>query len=735
VPPETTASGPPGSLADPVAGELIAPTPRRADLLWSLLAAATVSVTLVLLTVANHRYFFYGDTSAAYYGWWYHLGDLVRHGQWPMIDPHAWRAGNFAAEGQWALWSPLVIAIGLVASVAPQVVLTGTVVKMLLALVAALGVFRLTRSYDVPPPAAYVAAVLAPMGGMTQFLDLTSWAAGEMIWALLPWTWWALRRTMLRGANPLPALALGYLLVTVGYVFGTIMLVVALVACVLDCLLKRDRAALLRVVAAGVLLGLVAFTVYLPGVLTESVVARNTGFEELFQGKFTTDPLALFASVLPTSAVHGTTDYVLPYAYLAWLLPAAAWLDWRRLRQEWRPLAGLLVFTVVTFLMVDGPGHVGPLRWPLRLQPFLVTALVVLLVVLWRRLGVQITWRRLAFSLLWVLLAGVLAFVRAPTQRAGHLASVLLVGGSLAVVWWLFDRGRLTWVAPAIGVLTVVAFVLQHAVYDHLPLPQRNAPNEVSTYQSVLPGAVGDVLQVGKSDDLVQSSPEAAQTLPIGSLWYLTGHPVQNTYTVISHKRYKRLFCTYYQGNSCPELLGTLFSTQGRTGMTRVDLLGVSSLLLIRRDLPPWRVAHPPPGWQITSHTPYAVLWTRTTPVPGAGSVAWASPGTSVSDVQAGQSATSFRVDAVPPGGGTVVLRLLSWPGYSTSVGSLTYPVDGYLVTVQLPASAAGQTVRVSFHPPGWNAEVAAWVIALLAGAAWSVAHEIRRRRGRTVRS
>ena len=736
MPPETALSGEPGGDVDPPERGQTGQTEqtqhgRRSDLLWSLAAAATVSVTLVLLVIANHRYFFYGDTSAAYYGWWYHLGDLVRHGQWSTIDPHAWRAGNFSAEGQWALWSPLVIAIGVVASVSPQVVVTGTLVKMLLALVSALGVFRLARSYDVPPPAAYVAAVLAPMGGMTQFLDFPSWAAGEMIWALLPWTWWALRRTMLRGANPLQALLLGYLLVTVGYVFGTIMLVVALLACVLDCLLVRDRRALLRVVVAGVLLGLVALTVYLPGVLTESVVARNTAFEGLFSGKFTTDPLALFASVLPTAAVTGTTSYVLPYAYLAWLLPAAAWLDWRRFRQEWRPLAGLLTFTVITFVMVDGPGHLGPLRWPLRLQPFLVTALVVLLVVLWRRLGVQITWRRLAFSLLWVLLAGVLAFVRAPTERAGHLASVVLVGGSLAALWWLFDRGRLAWVPPVIGVLTIASFVLQHNVYDRLRLPQRNAPNGVSTYQSALDGAVGDVLQVGKSDALVQASPKAAQTLMIGSLWYLTGHPVQNTYTVISQKRYKRLYCIYYQGNTCPVLLNTLFSVQGPTGMKRVDLLGASSLLLIRRDLPPWRVTHPPTGWQVTSRTRYAVLWTRTTPVPGAGSVAWTSPGTQVSQVDAGDSGTSFRVDAVPAGGGTVVMRLLAWPGYTTSVGSLAPAVDGYLLTVDLPASAAGQTVQVEFRPPGWNAEVAAWVLALLAGAAWSVTHEVRRRRAR----
>ena len=53
-----------------------------------------------------------------------------------------------------------------------------------------------------------------------------------------------------------------------------------------------------------------------------------------------------------------------------------------------------------------------------------------------------------------------------------------------------------------------------------------------------------------------------------------------------------------------------------------------------------------------------------------------------------------------------------------TDVGILADPVDGYLVTVQLPASARGETVDVDFRPPGWTAEIAAWVLALVGGRA-----------------
>jgi hypothetical protein len=50
-------------------------------------------------------------------------------------------------------------------------------------------------------------------------------------------------------------------------------------------------------------------------------------------------------------------------------------------------------------------------------------------------------------------------------------------------------------------------------------------------------------------------------------------------------------------------------------------------------------------------------------------------------------------------------------------------------VTVHLPASAEGETVHVDFRPPGWPAEIAAWVLALVGGAGWSLFHVVRRRR------
>jgi hypothetical protein len=692
-------------------------------------AAVTVAVGLAALLLHNGRYYWNGDTPAAYYGWWYHLGDLVRHGQWGTLDPHAWKAGNLAAEGQWALWNPLVIGLGLLTTVVQQTMVLTTVVKISVAVGGALGVFRLARSYGAALPASYVAAVAAPMGGMTQYLDLPSWWAGELIWALVPWVWWAVRRTVVRGANPVTALALGYVLVTVGYVYGTIMLIVALLACLVDAWIARDRAAFLKVLGIGALLGLVAVTVYLPGVLTASVTARSEGV--YFGGKFSTDPLSLFAAVLPTSAVPGTSEHLVPYAYLVWFLPVIAWLDWGRLRAGWRPIGGLLFFLLVTLVIVDGLGQLGPLRWPLRLQPFLVEAVAVAVAVTWTRFGLRRpSPRRLAVSLAWVGVAGALSVFWVDSRWRDHLVAVAVVAVGLVVLWVLVRAGRPVQAALAAGLVTLTVLAVQHTAYPVLPSPNRWAPTDLAAFKTPLGGAVGDVMQVGASDNLLRADPPGDDLL-LGSGWYLNPHTMQSTYTTINFLTYKNRYCAYYQGDTCAEALSTLFSVEPTTGLRRVDLLGVSSLMLISRDFPQQRLDHPPSGWRVAANTPNTTLWVRTHPVQGAGAVAWASPGTQVSDVRITVSDTSFRVDAVPAGGGTVVLSLIDWPGYATSVGTLADPLDGYLVTVHLPASAQGETVHVGFQPPGWSLEVAAWAVALSVGAGWSLLYAVRRRRAR----
>ena len=141
-------------------------TPRRTGRVilnsrsWIFATALTSLVTALLPLLWDRRYFFHGDTQVAYSGWWYELGNQVLHGHLPLLNPQAWESGNYIAEGQWGLFSPLTILIGVALRITPNVVAVVTLVKVALVVVGALGMYLLLRSYRVRPEAAYVGGVL-----------------------------------------------------------------------------------------------------------------------------------------------------------------------------------------------------------------------------------------------------------------------------------------------------------------------------------------------------------------------------------------------------------------------------------------------------------------------------------------------------------------------------------------------------------------------------------------------
>ncbi len=140
--------------------------------MWAGSAVVLVLASVLLLLVQDPRYFFRGDTQAAYLGWEYRLGEQVRAGHWPRPGPAAWVAGNAVARVSGGCSGPLVVGIGLVATVSSNVQVFATALKVFLVGVGVLGVFLLARSYDATAPLAFVAAVAVPFGGMTQYLDL-----------------------------------------------------------------------------------------------------------------------------------------------------------------------------------------------------------------------------------------------------------------------------------------------------------------------------------------------------------------------------------------------------------------------------------------------------------------------------------------------------------------------------------------------------------------------------------
>ncbi|TPG19193.1 NfeD family protein [Pedococcus bigeumensis] len=708
---------------------------RRATLIWAVAAMVTVAVLLLVPLWFTHRFYFYGDTQIGSFGQWYHLGSELRDGHWPLIDLQRWRAGNYVAEGQWGQWNPLVLLISVASTFATNAMVFCTVLKVVVAVLGSLGGFLLCRGYGVRREIAFVVSIALPLGGVTQYLDLTTWATGLLVWALLPWAWWAIRRT-LQGRNPFPALVFCYLLVTVGYVYGTIYLALVLIGCLLDAAILRERPAFLRVLGVGVCAGLLAVTVYLPGLLTAPVTTRGS-WEVLDTNNLPVSLQDYAVSVVPTGVVPpglGRRDMT-PLGYLAWFLPMLAWVRPSRVSSALRPAAGLLFVLVSVALWSLGPTQVGPLRYPVRLLPVVTLCALVVAGILASGATTRPTRGQLGLSLLWVGAAAFLAGSHALYTTRAQLTSFALVSVAILLVWWLWRRGtasdasaRLRRQLPAVvaAVMALCSFgflVLQHSYFPTPQSKERNMPALVSDYRRPLAGSVGDVFMVGAPNDAIQADASVTSDFLTASAWYVDGRPIQNTYTTIGFATYNDRYCMTLIGGVCRPALAMLRSTEPQTGMSRLDLLSVSTVLIRKEGVSAKTLDNPPPGWRVGRETPLSVMWVRERPLPAAGGVVWSSPGTRVETLSEDTRTVRLRVTAVSDQGGTVAFSRLAWPGYRVEGGgSLSdHLVDGYLTTLRLPASTEGKIVTLRFDPPGWPVELAAWTVSVVASIGWSL--------------
>ena len=720
---------------------------RLADLKWLALTALTVGVLALVPLIWNRRFYFQDDSENGAFGVWYHIGQSLLAGKIPVLNPSVWSSGNYLAEGQWGTWNPLIMLIGIAAYLCANAVVFMTVLKVLLLIIAGCGVYLLARSYRAAPPLAYVAGFAVTLNGFTIYFDAPSWVTGLLVWALIPYFWVALRRLTQRSANPLPAFLVGYLIVTVGYVQGVFAIGFVLLAVGIDSLIRRHWAKALRIVGVGVALVLVAVTVFLPGALTGSVTNRAVSIVGN-DGMMSVDLGGIFSSTIATGYPQVSSWWwsgptaTSPVVYIAWFLPVLFFVDWRKALQNRSQVRDLTIVMSLSLLYVLLPTVIGPLRYPVRFMPYFALTLIVLTIVALSRAAVPRPGRGRIIGAAIVIAAAVyLSWAQLPPHYLALIFSGLVAIAGLGAIWWLLRRARpeqsSVWASVA-AVAVAVSLVLtaaQHYDTNSSPLSMNNVPADTSIPKGVLEGVDGDVLVVG--DPLAYGSdPAAWQETLMANTWYLSPAQVQNRYQLIGFAAYNSALCLQYLGGTCPELLTSLFEPRDATGMLLVDQLSIDNIQILKVAFADEEWLTPPDGWSILRDTGLTVVWSRDEPVGPAGDVVWSSEGTSVETLSQTDTSVTMKVLSAPADGGTVALSRLAWPGYSAENASLTTePVDGFLLGLDIPQSSVGEVVTVTFQPPGWAIEVAAWLSAVGGILIWTLLVVIGRLRRRAARA
>jgi hypothetical protein len=234
----------------------------------------------------------------------------------------------------------------------------------------------------------------------------------------------------------------------------------------------------------------------------------------------------------------------------------------------------------------------------------------------------------------------------------------------------------------------------------------------------------------------------------MANTWYLSEASVINRYQLVGFTQYNRTLCLRYLGGTCPELLDDLFEKRPGTGKMLVDELSVDNIQILKKsfegDQRPsaannyvgrsgsLEIPRPPEGWSVVSDDDEIELWSRDVPLDSAGGVVWTSGDTKLTELSRTDTEVRLRVDEVPQGGGKAALSRLPWPGYTVQNGTMGEPLDGFLLTVDIPADSVGRTIAVSFTPPGWAAGVSAWLLGTLGTLMWAALEGLkfwRRRR------
>jgi hypothetical protein len=708
----------------------------------ALLVAAMAAVP----GLRDPRFYLTDDSAAQFLPTWYHLGQLLRAGQFPLLDPTLWAGGNIAAEALFGIWNPVLLGGMLLVSALPDLVVASLVVKTAFLVILALGVYGLAREYDQPPGPSAVAAVTVPFAGVTLYFDAASWSSGLTAFAFVPWFWWTLRRSARGALTPLVPFVAGYLAMTAGNPYGALGACLAVVALAAEFTWARRWAPLRRTLLGGVAVGLVAPLTYLPLVLTQPVTYRhetkigNSGLMVPGLGDLLNASTPSFAAWVPAFEHPYLT---VPATYLAWYaLPLLPWLRYRAIVVALASRMAVPVYAVIGLAFSVGPSEAWMFRWPLRVVPyFALPAAVLLAVALAQGLAQDHRRRRAAGSGLVILGGAYLGEAARPDLLHAHVASVLLVSAltAAALVAWLSPRrGAPQLLGPGRAATTVLlagcvaVLVFQVAVFPrNANLNDYRFPTSVTaTSAALVPRYPGTVLEVADNAAVVHSSDPAVLStdLMFGNMLQAVGVHAVNSYYGMGFKAFTDVLCMDFNGSVCPDALRRAWEPPAPGAPPLADLIRLDTVV-VQNGLPGVADVPLPDGWRVAERTGAVTVLRRDAALPRPrGRLSAAPAGTVVADDVAAARTEQVRLGGGP--GGTLTFARLAWPGYTARIDGAAAPVrqgPAGLLTLDVPPGA--HAVTLAWAPPAFAPALGAALLGLALAVGQALGRVLRRRR------
>ncbi|MGV9821467.1 hypothetical protein [Nocardia xishanensis] len=712
------------------------PHSRRDVYRWGAITVIGVIAGYAAVLLANVRHYFTDDTESQYTALWVDLGRALRDGRFPVMVPEQWMSGNNTMDDA-GLFNPPQLLIDLIAPSVDNVALYATVVKLIFSIIAATGVYRICLVYGARPAWSAVAGVAFPLSGFFLFFDQASWMTALTGTAWMVHAWASAvhytrgpdapgaRRGIVAG-GPIPVFVFLYLTISTQYIFPAVEAALMLLAVAVgELVYQRKWQPVARLTVVSMCAGLAGLLTFLPSMLSAKVTWRGTA--QINNDQFLTVPWSesLNAS-LPSSLPAFTSwwGYVqpMPLTYIAWfLIPALAFVDWKRARESWRELSAVALFSVIMLMWTAGPGSIGPLRWPVRVLPMLAIGLLVLVCVLLGRYGTFQNWknRGIAAGVL-ILALWVRSFSADPHHAIWHVvAAIGIAAVGAGVVWLARERGIAAAAALTIVAMFPIAY-FQVSAAQPTPMPW-NLPADRAEAMAKFPDFTGTTLQLGERGLLQPADRDidaAYGSLVFGNYARTLELKYVNGYTPTGHFYFGELLCMRWDSSVCPDAYRRMFAPEQSTGRPLVDLMKLDRVVLQRALFPDARGQAAPEGWKWVDYPGreryIAVLERVDGPVSavnGRVSAAKNVTATSISETD-----TTSRVRVSSEQGGRVVFARLGWPGYRVTLDGKQIPITTVaksFVAVDVPAATQNAELVLTWRPPGWKIGIAAMAAGL----------------------
>lgn len=707
-----------------------------APLVTCLLVAA-----LAQLPVLRPGWFYFADDSAnQILPMWYHLGQQIRDGVWPiLLDPDLLMGGNLAAETLFGVWNPLNAVVWVGVSFASDIGVAGLVVRTAALALVGLGCYLVCREYGSGRWPASAVGTALPLTGSLLYFDTAKWPAALLAFLWVPFVWLAARR-MLRGrTNAFWVFLLGAAAVTAGNPYGLLGVVVVLGALLVEAAVQRYWSAARRLLLVSLGIGAVVPLVYLPLMRTTHMTWRDSG--GLGNSGELSPHLGDLLNMSVPTYVPAIPEVGVPAVYFCWFaVPLAFWCDWSVLGRRWRELSGVLAVAAVYLLVALGPSEVWMFRWPLRVVHYgYLAAAVLLAVVLTAGLRLH-RWRlRTAATAIFLVLSVYLTTARQPDPTTLRRAAfVMLLIGLLAAATVLAYRARgIGRMVAVLQIGTVLTFGVQAVWFtgggteNHYffpTSPQEMRENYAGRYE-------GRVLQIADTALNAEEDPDGSREvwrdMAVGNAFLPSGVNSVGSYTGIGFNEFTDELCMRYEASSCPESYGALWRAPDGAQAPLADLLLLDTVVVQHKLIPQPQI---PQGWHLAERNERVSVLQRDDPASnGSGYLSWNSPNLrATSDVS--DSATSEVVDVERTGDGTGRLQFakLAWPGYSATFNGVDVPAyagPAGVLQVDLPAGQDGAgRLELTWSPPSMKLGLAAAGAGALLAAGVGL-HEFRARR------